>query len=189
MATVICLSGKAGAGKDTVAKIMKDHLEGSGYRVLITHYADPLKTMCKEFFGWDGKKDRAGRALLQYVGTDVVRKKDPDFWVNYIIKVLSVFPNEWDFVLLPDARFPNEVERIKEAGYNTIHIQVHRKDLKTALTGKQLKHASETAMLGYGYDLVYQNDLPLDESSQPIARMTDEIVKRYCCKGAQNESN
>ena len=40
---VVCISGKAGHGKDTVAKIMNERLLNDGHRVLITHYGDLVK--------------------------------------------------------------------------------------------------------------------------------------------------
>ena len=44
---VICISGKAQHGKDTVAKLIAQILEGYGNRVLITHFGDLLKYICK----------------------------------------------------------------------------------------------------------------------------------------------
>ena len=72
---VITISGKAQNGKDTTARLLKDVLEDDGNTVLIAHYADLLKYICKQFFGWDGNKDEQGRHTLQYVGTDVIRKE------------------------------------------------------------------------------------------------------------------
>ena len=62
---VITISGKARSGKDTTALLLKEALEKKGYRVLITHYADLLKFVCKEYFGWNGEKDEEGRTLIQ----------------------------------------------------------------------------------------------------------------------------
>ena len=76
---VICISAKAQHGKDTSAAILKEIYEANGKRVLITHYADLLKYICKNFFGWNGEKDDYGRTLLQQVGTNIVCAKQPDF--------------------------------------------------------------------------------------------------------------
>ena len=62
---VVCISGLARAGKDTLASMLKDELEKNGSRVLITHFADLLKFIAKEFFKWNGEKDNEGRRLLQ----------------------------------------------------------------------------------------------------------------------------
>ena len=111
-----------------------------------THYADLLKYICKQFFGWDGQKDDAGRHILQYVGTDIIRQKRPDYWVGFVTSILELFPNEWDYVLIPDCRFPNEIDYLKEAGMDTVNLRVVRKDFKSPLTPEQQAHPSETAL-------------------------------------------
>lgn len=154
---VICISGKAGAGKDLFASILREHLEHSHNRkVLIIHYADLLKFVCQKFFGWNGEKNKSGRTLLQYVGTDVVRAKDENFWVDFLVKMLTFFEDQWDVVLIPDARFPNEIERMKALKYVS-HVRVVR-DNRKALTEEQESHASETALDHYPCDLVVENN-------------------------------
>lgn len=143
---VITISGKAQNGKDTTAGLLKAALEADGYKVLITHYADLLKYICKQFFGWDGQKDDAGRHILQYVGTDIIRQKHPDYWVGFVTSILELFPNEWDYVLIPDCRFPNEIDYLKEAGMDTVNLRVVRKNFKSPLTPEQQAHPSETAL-------------------------------------------
>ena len=69
---VICISGKAQHGKDTSALMVKEMLEDDGYKVLIAHYGDLVKYICRTFFQWNGEKDEAGRSLLQRIGTDAV---------------------------------------------------------------------------------------------------------------------
>ena len=101
---VICISGKARSGKDTSAEALRKILWGYGKRVLIIHNADLLKYICKTLFLWDGKKDARGRHILQYVGTDIVRAQRPDFWVDYIISILTLFGDSWDYVLIPDCQ-------------------------------------------------------------------------------------
>lgn len=143
---VIVISGTAGAGKDTVGGIIKEKIEALGKTALITHYADLLKYMCRQFFGWDGQKDECGRSLIQYVGTDVVRKQNENYWVDFIISVISLFPNEWDYVIIPDCRFPNEISRLKEFGFDVVHIRVIRPGFENGLTSEQRAHASETSL-------------------------------------------
>ena len=99
---VITISGKAQNGKDTTAGFLKDALEADGYSVLITHYGDLLKYICQKFFNWNGEKDEKGRSLLQYVGTDVIRAEQPDFWVGFVSNILDLFPDTWDYVLIPE---------------------------------------------------------------------------------------
>lgn len=123
---VVCISGKAGSGKDEVAQAMKETFEGYGENVLIVHFADLLKFICEKFFDWDGKKDEAGRTLLQYVGTNKIRSKSPDFWVDFIANMLEMFDDEWDYVLIPDCRFPNEFEVLAFYGFDVNLVRVNR---------------------------------------------------------------
>ena len=111
---IILISGKAQHGKNESAEIIKRKLEQKNKKVLITAYGDLVKYVSKMFFNWDGQKDKVGRTLLQKIGTDVIRKKKPNFWVDFIINILILFENEWDYILIPDLRFKNEIFRWNE---------------------------------------------------------------------------
>lgn len=143
---VICISGKARHGKDTSACILKEILEEKGNKVLIAHYGDLVKYICKTFFDWDGEKNVDGRSLLQRIGTDVIRKQQPDYWVSFIADILKFFDGEWDYVIIPDSRFPNEIDYLKEREFNVIHMRVIRQNFVSPLTPEQQNHPSETAL-------------------------------------------
>jgi hypothetical protein len=122
MSEIICISGAA-AGKDAVAKTLKEELEKRGKCVLLTYLSAPIRRICREWFDWDGKSDAAGRAMLQYVGTDIVRAKRPDFWVDFTMGLLSMMGDEWDFVIIPDCRHANELD-LDRYGFQRHHIRV-----------------------------------------------------------------
>lgn len=172
---IIAISGKAQHGKDTTAGILKRQLEADGYRVLIVHYADLLKHICRSFFGWDGRKDDAGRHILQYVGTDIIRAKRPDFWADFVIDVLSLFPDEWDYVLIPDCRFPNEISCLKKAGLDSVHIRVVRRHFTSPLTAEQQSHPSETALDSCKPDYYLRNDGTLADLEKSISDWITEL--------------
>ena len=111
MAEIISIlaAGKTRARTETIARMLKGELEKAEKSVLITHFADPLKLICRKWFNWDGKMDDTGRSLLQYIGTDIVRSRLPDFWADFTLNLLSVLRNEWDYVIIPDCRYPNEL--------------------------------------------------------------------------------
>lgn len=160
---VILISGKAQNGKDTTAEFIRERLSNDGYRVLVTHYADLLKYVCRNYFEWNGVKDERGRKLLQYVGTDVVRKKAPTLWVDFITRILECFPDSWDYVIIPDCRFPNEVSTIQNAEFDTSHLRIVRTNFDDHLTEEQRQHPSETALDGYEADYYICNDGTLSE--------------------------
>lgn len=169
---VILISGKAQHGKDTTAGFLKEYLEEHGKRVLITHYGDLLKYVCRTFLGWDGQKDEAGRSLLQHVGS-TVREQDQNFWVRFVGKMLTFFHYEWDYVLIPDCRFPNEVDLLKDMfhfwpDYEAIHFRVVRPDFDNGLTPKQKAHPSETALDWVTPDFLLENWGGLDDLRREV---------------------
>lgn len=173
---VIVVSGKAGSGKDTAANMLYEFLQQDGFSCLVTHYADPLKFVCKAFFDWDGDKDEGGRSLLQYVGTDVVRARNPDFWVNFIADMLEMFEGQWDFVVIPDTRFPNEITGLRDRGFEVTHLRITRKGLVSKLTDEQQAHSSETALDDVTPDYTLENDEGLDRLEEKITHFAREVL-------------
>lgn len=171
---VICISGKAQHGKDTTSRIMASELRKTGFRVLEAHYADLVKYTCRTFFGWNGEKDEAGRTMLQRVGTDAIRTKDPDYWVRFIADILRFFPDDWDYVLIPDARFPNEIDYMKECGLNTLHVRVIRPNFESNLTEEQKNHPSETALDAVKADFYIYNQGTEDDLKKVVCEFIKE---------------
>ena len=178
MRNFICISGKAQNGKDTSAEIFKNELVIRGHSVLVIHQADLLKYICKAFFNRNGEKDEAGRTLLQQVGTNVIRKVEPDFWVDFIAKVTGFFKDTWDYIIIPDTRFPNELEKLKADDANVFHVRVIRKDFKSPLTEEQQRHPSETALDGIESDFTLLNDKGIDDLYGGVVGILDAIEQR-----------
>lgn len=163
---VITISGKAGAGKDTFAGFLKTELEKDGSRVLIAHYGDLVKYIAKTFLGWDGKKDENGRRLLQILGTDVIRDKDPQYWVRFLVEIFRWMPI-WDYVLIPDARFENEITDMRSR-FSTVSMVVKR-DFESSLNAEARAHISENALAGFPFDVVVHNSGTLEELKEAAA--------------------
>ena len=173
---VILISGKAQNGKDTVAGSLHKALIDDGKRVLVTHYADLLKYICRNYFGWDGNKDENGRQMLQYVGTDVIRKQNPTLWVDFVAMILKYFHENWDYVIIPDCRFPNEVSTMIDNGFDTIHLRVVRDNFESPLTEEQQKHPSETALDDVEPDFYIKNNGTLDKLNKTITKWIKESL-------------
>ena len=111
--TVIGLTGKAGCGKTTAAKVLVE----KGFQRL--SFATPVKHVAKRF-GWDGEKDEKGRRLLQLIGTEIGRWYDPDIWVKEMArKILDVedtnkYYMDQTMIVIDDVRFNNEAKLIKD---------------------------------------------------------------------------
>lgn len=173
---VILISGKAQNGKDTVADFLHKALVNDGKRVLVTHYADLLKYICTNYFGWDGNKDARGRQMLQYVGTDVIRKQNPTLWVDFVSMLLKYFHENWEYVIIPDCRFPNEVTTMVENGFDTVHLRVVRNNFKSPLTEEQQQHPSEIALDNVEPDYFIYNDGTLGELEEKIIKWIKECL-------------
>lgn len=174
---IIAISGRARHGKDTIAQMLKDELEDDYTKVLITHYADLLKYICKTYLDWNGEKDEDGRRLLQYIGTDCVRRRAPDFWVDFIISILTFFDDRWGYVFIPDVRFPNEVVKLRACGFDVTHIHVERMNFDNGLTEAQNLHVSENEIMNIKPDFYIYNDGTLDDLRIKITEWIKENIK------------
>jgi len=173
---VILISGKARHGKDTVANFMKDKLTEAGKPTFVYHFADPLKFVCSKYFNWDGEKDEKGRSLLQYVGTDVIRARDQNFWADFAARLIACFDGHWDFVIIPDARFPNEIEAFSKRRFKTFHLRVLRPNFDNLLSSKQRLHPSESALDATPPDYWVYNHGTLDTLKENVERWTEEFL-------------
>ena len=155
---IVLISGKARSGKDVTAKIIKEYLLKAGKRVLITHYADFLKEFCRINYGYRGIKDTADRYILQHVGTDIVRRNNPDAWVNIMVELLKGVRTEFDFVLIPDVRFENEIDVIKRNFDDVFCLDIVRDNFDNGLTTSQKLHPSEMGLPECDFDKIICND-------------------------------
>lgn len=169
MINIILISGKAGHGKTTFANFIKSEFESRGKKVMKIAFADYLKYIASEYYGWNGEKDERGRTLLQHLGTDVVRKNDENFWADLVSRLIRALGDEFDYYIIDDARFPNEIEAFPLE--NSIHIQIERPSItESFLTDEQQHHLSETALEGYVPDYILLNHTfeGLKESAQTL---------------------
>lgn len=159
---IIGISGKAGSGKDTLAFFIEERSEAR-----ILHFADPLKmAVCTmaglsydDVYTQEGKQHTIDwldgitvRELLQKVGTAVRNEIHPEFWIR---RLLESSKNSKATLLVPDVRFPNEADAIKNAGGFLIRLERNG-----AGAGN---HISETALDNYDkWDMVIQNNYDLD---------------------------
>lgn len=171
---VILISAKARAGKDVSATILKALLEKANKRILIIHYADYLKFFCKEHLGFTSKEAPGGRELLQHFGTDVVRKNYQDTWVDMMVALLKGIYTEYDYVIIPDVRFPNEIEKIKE-NFNCITLRIVRSNFETVLGKEEQEHVSETALDDYEFEHVIFNNGTLDDLGESLEYFTNYL--------------
>lgn len=166
MNKVILISGHAQHGKDQTAQFIKSELEQLGRTVLVLHFADYIKRYCS-MMGWDGEtKDEYWRTKLQHLGTEKIRQElnMPNFHVGRICEDVQILSDEYDYFLIPDCRFPNEVHYTRAVfPEQTIDIRVVRKYFENTLTDEQKNHPSETALNGFNFTHEIYNDGNLND--------------------------
>ena len=182
MKKILLISGKSGSGKDQVATYMEDYLKEDNQKVLVTHFADPVKFFLKQHYGYTGAKTPEERSLLQRIGTDVVKNKYPDYWGNIISQFISAVKDEWDYAIIPDFRFPDELMCIKDFNQTsilTLRVNRYAKEGKSYINPKmtieQLNHISENALDNFHFDLYINNNGDLDT----LKNNTISCVKKW----------
>lgn len=153
---VILISGKAMAGKDTAAEILKEKLEKEDKKVVILHFAQYIKDYLKIYMNWNGEKTDEWRTLLQKLGTEIIKQKlgMQHFHVNRIVEDIKIL-NElgYEYFIIPDTRFINEIAfMMAHFPYNTISIRIHRLGFENYLTDEQKNHLSEVDLDGFKFD-------------------------------------
>ena len=156
-------------------------------------FADPLKSIAIQVFGlteeqcygtdedkttpinikWENMPNvinasgfMTAREFLQHFGTDVCRGIKPDIWTSACIN--RILSSGTELAIVPDVRFPNEVESIQKAGGKVIRLT--RKPHED-------EHDSETALDGYDeFDHVIHNaDMNIDQTNMALM----EVMKGW----------
>lgn len=176
--------------KNELNRIMRDIVAGVGVEDLATKYSIPLAQM-QTIYGyiahelvdnpWMDAYDRTPgiRSALQYLGTEVRRAVDTDYWVRLFHENVAEDDREQAFATFAtDARFPNEADSIREVGGLMIRLDVPAEIiLNRALnrdgiqyTQEQLNHPSETALDDYpAFDLIVGHEFD-------AAQVVDAII-------------
>ena len=208
MSQIIGIVGFIGSGKDTVADYLVNF---HGFKR--ESFANSLKDAVSQVFGWDRellegrtnqsriwretkdewwskrlKQEITPRYVLQYWGTEVVRKGfHDDMWVASLENRLR---SSTDDIVITDCRFPNEIKAIRGACGKVVRIKRGpepvwfddarsmnkgaTRNMSWALSKRRIEelriHASETAWVGQKFDATLNNDGTLDELYSQIER-------------------
>jgi len=108
----------------------------------------------------------SGREVMQYVGTEIFRKMHNPVWIDSclrnIVKEGSLFP------IVPDCRFPNEVEAIQKVGGKVIRLTRNGEDPDV--------HSSERELDRDVYDW-NKFDVVIDNANMTIGEQNHEILR------------
>lgn len=148
---IVGVSGRAGAGKDTFADFfMENVLDIHKIQFHKYSFAKPIKDAGTAMFGWNDRHaygdlkevvdDELGfspRKFYQLLGTEFGRKMlNEDLWLILAHR----FVQEKRCVIIPDVRFENEVQFIKDN--NGLLVYIDRETQEVGVSG----HASENGI-------------------------------------------
>lgn len=193
---ILGVVGFLGSGKGTVGDIL---IQDQGYYRL--SFADAVKDAVSVIFGWprhllegDTEESRGFREatdgfwserfgyavtpryMLQLMGTEAGRDVfNKDLWIYTLEKRMQGIEN----VVIPDVRFPNEIEFIRNMGGKVIRVKrgAEPEWYETALndnssynlSGPKMTfkypniHFSEWAWIGQKFDYVIENDGTIED--------------------------
>lgn len=182
MGIIIGLTGKAGVGKDTVADIL---VQDYGFQK--RPIAEPIKALLNELTDWsmenwasDWWKDTpqlgwdkepawlTPRRMAQWLGTEVGRELGgPDVWIR---RCLSPYDGgDW---VIPDVRFPNEVDAIDAYGGYIVGIQGPS---RRKLGWEAQWHVSESAADDIGTNFVLRNEGTTQDLRNQVEWLVSEL--------------
>lgn len=181
----IGISGKMGAGKDTVAGLIE---QCTYMRTDIQRFAGSLKKIVAEMTGTEeaenysteGKKTvppgftQSLAKLQQIVGTLMRKEINDDVW---ILSLMNRCHGAHTIYVVPDVRFPNEVKALQEAG--GVVIKLVRGGDAPREDGRDTRHISETALDDFdGWDYVIDNthDTYDEASLKVLERRVREVL-------------
>ena len=168
---IIGFTGPAGSGKSTAAGLLAARLADAGRSALITGFAAALKRLCRQA-GWDGRKDGAGRKLLQAVG-QAAREIDPEHWISALAESLPApGPGAPDVVIVQDVRFENEAAWIRARGG-----EIWRLVGWGGLAGEAGAHASEAGIEPTEHDTIVPNRGNLEQLKLAVYFMADFLER------------
>jgi phosphomevalonate kinase len=170
----IGISGKMGSGKDYIIEnYLKPYIETKlNKKCLILSFADMIKInlmvhnniQLNELYG---KKTNTIRKLLQIQGTEKGRNVfGEDIWIKYVKSFAELHMSRGiDIILIPDVRFINEYNFIKNNGI-VIRIEApnrNEKRLQEESTNieeynKIKNHISENELNDFNFDIIINND-------------------------------
>lgn len=169
---LIGLGHKARQGKSSVANFMEEYKPDP---IGIIALADQLKHYCRVHHAqlleeWQLANNTTEYPLckedpiygytkiLQWYGTDVVRVYNPNAWIYALEDYVENMPVKPEILIVPDIRFPNEAQWIKDNGGYLVKVtRIDEDGYQFISKDRDANHPSEVALDDFeGWDFVIE---------------------------------
>lgn len=171
---IFIIAGKARQGKDTIGEFIKEYYKDLKVLHLPNNYY--MRDYAKRITNWDGSDETKPRDLLISLGDYARNNIDEHFYIKRTIEDIKILSCYFDIVLITDARFPYEIELLKNEFNNCISINVKRPEYVSELTNENKAHPTETSLDEFNnYDYQIINDGTLDDLKNKVYNLLDTI--------------
>lgn len=185
---IVLISGQQGSGKSTLASALEQEAYKHNLNPKRMKYADVLYDIHDAI--WDlmkqygikkdkllKKGEKIDGKLLQVIGTEWGRYRDPNLWVS-IMRERIKDENGEKLIIIDDVRFPNELSPATRAFTVRVRLECDEETRKSRAEKwrEDTSHPSETSLNGKEslFDLVFDTS-PEGES---VESMVKKILKR-----------
>ncbi len=146
---IIAISGKQGSGKSRLAERLHMHLPRSTIRKFaqpIYEMHDAVNAVYNSYGVETPKKDGL---LLQWLGTEHGRGKDPNIWTSIMARHLP--PEQDETLIIDDIRFEDEFDLLAEAGALMVRLECSEtvRKARCPFWRDDTKHPSEVGLDEY----------------------------------------
>lgn len=168
---LILLHGKARSGKGEIAKRL---CEKYGY--VEVGFADYLKELAVEVFGWDSdeiwvNRTPESRKFMQLLGNEIGRAKNPNFWIKKLEERLKGKYKSKN-VVVSDLRYENELIWGRN---NSGQLWVVKRPGAEKMIEANPEHISEHDLDTWtDWDTIFINDGAIED----LYRKVDEIIEK-----------
>ena len=182
---VIGMIGRAGSGKDTIADYLCEKYEFKRMAL-----ADPLKESVKAMFMLNDTQvynrvkreeplpefpDWSVRKLLQFIGTELMRKQFDDAVWAKLIRERIKNEEEHSRIVVTDVRFPNEMEHLSMLNIWNQYDISFIKTVREGCVGHNIglgNHESEQ------YDLPADHTIDNNDSIEKLYDKVDDVLMK-----------
>jgi len=174
------IMGKRHSGKDTCVYNVPDAIRYS--------FAAPLKESVKQIFeltdhqlndpiqkeSIDPRYNKSPREILQWFGTDCMRKFDNDFWIKKFVSFYEkhIESGSTETVIVTDVRFHNEADIIRKLG--GVIIEITRPSIEHIHNKVTDLHISEKELELVKSDIVVVNDDTIETLQKQVLGILSE---------------
>lgn len=162
---IIAIAGRARSGKSSIGKNLKKLYEQDGKKGIILEITRPLKYYIEQILEHKIDEKKKPRQYLQKISSNLIKEKLGfyDLFIQREIEDICVFSYFKDVIIIPDIRFPKEIDTLRKNFKNVFVVLVVSDKMFSDLTEEEMNDITEVSMDGYlEYDYLIQNEPGVD---------------------------